>query len=246
MEKYWVLVNDVIKRADVLLLVLDARMIRETRNYEVEQRVRYYNKPLVYVLNKCDLVEGQVDTRGLSPFVILSSTQHMGTLRLRQRIVIEAKRAGVNRRPILVGVLGYPNVGKSSLANALKGKKSAGTSISSGYTKGLQNIRAGSIALIDTPGVIPHGEKLKSKHVIMGSIDFAKVKDPDVAVMALMRKYPGLIESEFGVAVNYDYEQTLEEIALKKRIIKKGGKPDVERMSRAILQSWQRGELTAN
>jgi len=56
MTNYKVLVKDVIKKADVLLEVIDARFPDETRNSEVENEIVRLNKPFIIVINKCDLV----------------------------------------------------------------------------------------------------------------------------------------------------------------------------------------------
>ena len=63
---------------------------------------------------------------------------------------------GFGEEKFKVGVLGYPNTGKSSIINALKGRASAPTSPVSGYTKGMQWIRASKrMYLLDPPGVFP-------------------------------------------------------------------------------------------
>ena len=57
MRTFWNMVNDVIGDSDILLLVLDSRMAQGTRNLEIEDKVASSGKPLIYVLNKCDLVD---------------------------------------------------------------------------------------------------------------------------------------------------------------------------------------------
>jgi len=240
-------VNQVIKDADVLLLILDARLVEETRNKEVEDKVQGSNKPLIYVMTKCDLVDKEDLTRyrsTLKPSVFISSTKHLGTTKLRDRILIETQRAGIEKRRIKVGVLGYPNVGKSSLINAMTGRKAAPTSILSGYTKGVQKVRADNrIMFLDTPGVIPYKEKDFVKHAMIGTIDFARIKEPDIAVMEMMIQFPGRVEEFYGVEIKEDIDETLEEITIKKNILKKGAQPDTLRMARIILKDWQKGVI---
>jgi ribosome biogenesis GTPase A len=74
-------------------------------------------------------------------------------------------RRGLKERPLRVGVIGYPNVGKSALINRLLGKKRARTANKPGVTKSLQWIRVKTddsktkrgkeFELLDSPGVIP-------------------------------------------------------------------------------------------
>ncbi len=245
MKNFWKIVNDVINDADILLMILDARLIDETRNNEIETKVLKSGKPLIYVLTKCDLVDKNFVEKYkkiLIPSVFVSATEHLGTTKLRDRILIEAKRAYYEKKCVTVGVLGYPNVGKSSLINAMKGKHAAGTSITSGYTKGIQKVRIDKrIMLLDTPGVIPYKEHARLKHQLIGTIDFAKARQPDLAVIALMERFPGRIETFYGVKENEDVDEVIESIAKKRNILKKGGGPDADRMARMILKDWQKG-----
>lgn len=245
MANFWRVVNKVIQHADVLLLLLDARLVDETRNAEIEDKVNGLKKPLIYVITKCDLVEkeeAEKQIKNLKPSVFVSSKEHLGTTILREQILIEAKRFGIKNVPIHVGVLGYPNVGKSSLINALKGRKSASTSVLSGHTKGIQKIKADNrIVLLDTPGVIPYKERDFLKHTLIGTIDYTRSKEPDLVVMKLMEKLAGKIEEHYSVEVNDDKEKTIEDIAIKFNILVKGGKPDILRAARKILMDWQKG-----
>jgi ribosome biogenesis GTPase A len=245
MANYWKLVNDVIFQSDVLLLLLDARLVEETRNDEIEHKVKLRNKPLIYVITKCDLIpKEQLEhyKKELNPCVIVSSIKHFGTTMLRDRILIEAKRAGITDRLVKVGVLGYPNVGKSSLINSMKGRHVASTSIQSGHTRSVQEIRSDNrIMFWDTPGVIPYREKDRVKHALIGTIDFTKARDPEMAIIGLMAKFPKRIELFYGVDEKEDKDETIEEIAVKRNVLKKGGKPDSVRMARLILKDWQKG-----
>jgi len=247
MKNFWSIVNNVIDDADILLLLLDARLVDETRNEEVESKVKRQKKPLIYVITKCDLADKESVEKykkELYPSVFVSAKEHFGTTMLRNTILMEAKRAGI-KTELRVGVLGYPNVGKSSLINAMKGRKAASTSVLSGHTKHIQKIRADNrIILIDTPGVIPYQEKDPVKHTFIGTIDFNKAREPDIMSMELMMKFPGRIEKYYGVEINEDKEETLYAIAKKKCMLKKGGLPDLERTARMILKDWQKGVIT--
>jgi len=247
MKSYWKAVNKVIRESDVLLLILDARFVEETRNEEIEQKVKSSGKPLIYVLTKCDLAEKrnmEVLKRTLVPSVFVSAKEHWGSIKLRDRIMIEAKRAYGDREDVWVGVLGYPNVGKSSLINLMRGRHSAPTSSLSGHTRGAQFIRADKrIMFVDTPGVIPYMEKDEVKHVFIGTVDYTKAADPDIAAIELMRRFPGKIGSYYGVPEGEDKESALEAIAIRKKVLQKGGIPDMMRMARIIIKDFQRGRI---
>lgn len=239
-KNFWEIVNKVLEKSNIILEVLDARFIEETRNKEIEEKVKKTNKILIYVINKSDLVEKKrLEKIKLKPSVYVSSKNRFGTTKLLHTILRYAKK-----EDNIVGVLGYPNTGKSSVINALKGRSSASTSSFSGHTKGEQIIRINKkILLLDTPGVLPYKEKDKIKHVLIASLNPSQIKDPESAVIKLMQKFNGVIENYYNIKIRKDYEKSIEEIAFKNKKLKKGNLPDVDTMSRIILQDWQKGKI---
>jgi ribosome biogenesis GTPase A len=262
MSKFGWVVHKVIEQSDIVLEILDARFIEETRNKNIEEKVRLKNKILIHVINKCDYVdkkvldevkklsvEGGRDQNkpkvfqiGLTNCVFISAKKHLGTTLLKQKIKILAKKHKI-KNPT-VGVIGYPNVGKSSVINALKGRYSAKTSSEAGYTKGQQNLKISeNLFMIDTPGVISR-EKIKEQElVLVGAKNPYTIKDPDLAVIKLIRTHPGLIEKTYNVKIKLDKEETIEDIALKLNLKKKGNLPDIDRTSRKILHDWANGKI---
>jgi hypothetical protein len=239
---FWKIVNDIIRNSDVVLEVLDARFVDETRNEEIEFKAKKFGKKIIYVINKCDLVSRKElleAKKNLKPCVFISSTKYHGTSILKKTIL----KVG-NKPRLRVGVLGYPNTGKSSLINALKGSKAAKTSPLSGYTKSEQWVRIDPrIMMIDSPGVVPFGEKEELKHILIATTDYSSAEDPDLLAMDLIKIYRGRIEMHYGVNFGMDPEKTLGEIALKHRKLKRGGLPDTETMGRIIIKDWQAGRI---
>ncbi len=284
-KEYPSLAKEVVLVSDVVIEVLDARFVDETRNKEMENFAMEKGKKIIYAINKADLVDikqlrSSGGLMGLNPYVLLSCKELMGRKRLRDQIKIEAKRLklpvededpllkaqhiekhkfGIGKAKFLkitkdahVGVIGYPNTGKSSIINMLAGRAIARVSTQAGFTKGIQKIRfAPGIILLDTPGVIIesenstlHREDLK-KHATIGVKTYDKTKNPDFVVSEIMKKYPGVLEKFYGIDANGDSEILLEELGRKLKFLRKGNLVDTDRTARAVLKDWQFGKIRA-
>jgi ribosome biogenesis GTPase A len=238
---FWATVEDVINRSDIVVLVMDARFPEESFNQDIEKMVREKGRRIIYALNKCDLIKSKPYVpKGLEPHVFLSGKKGYGITHLK---ILLKQNSPKNTEKPRVGIVGYPNVGKSSVINRLKGYGILRTSSQPGFTKGQQYVNTPGFLLVDTPGVIPRTEIGDSKHLKMVST-LMDNRDPEEAAEALMGMYPGLIESYFAVEMDEDKELTLEAIAKKKNWIMKGNKPDTTRTAKTILQLWQDAKIT--
>jgi ribosome biogenesis GTPase A len=241
MTEFWKAVNRVIEEADILIEVLDARNAEQTRNKEIENKIKKAGKKIIVIANKSDLVENKEKLREAQTktgAIIVSATKYSGMHSLKERIIIEGKRMGLKKPK--VGVLGYPNVGKSSVINALKGKASAPVSAYSGFTKGIRNVSAKRFMLIDTPGVMPYKENT-GMHATIGALDFSKIKDPELAVFEIMNENPGIMQNHYET--KGEYEEFIEEFAKKRHLLTKGAVPDTKRAATTILRDWQTGKI---
>lgn len=240
-RNYWDIVDHVIYEADIVLEILDARFPELTRNQEVEDKVARQSKQLIFVMNKCDLVSQQYCEdwkRKLKSAVFISSKLHQGTKMLRDEILKYAKS-----EKVVVGVVGYPNVGKSSVINVMKGRASAKTSSMSGLTRALQKIKiTNRIMMLDTPGVLPYHEKDRAKHTLIGAISPEHIKDAEGVAMELIDLLQGKIEAHYGVNGDDSYD-VLCNIAKKMNRMRKGNEPDTETTARMLLKSWQEGTI---
>jgi len=239
-------VNHLIASSDIIICVLDARFISETRNPYLESVIKSQNKKIVYVLNKADLAR-DIPSIDISPYVLVSCKTRRGVSELRDRIKIMAKQLG--KTPVNIGVIGYPNTGKSSVINLMLGRKEiARTSPEAGLTRGIQKLRlSDGIYLLDSPGIIPPTERFSElvKLAKIGASTFDRAKDPDVAVHELMKQHPGLFERFYNIGAKGDMEMLLEELGRKRGMLLKKGVIDIERVSRMILKDWQKGNIKA-
>lgn len=241
-QSFWTVVDGVIAEADILLEILDARAVKDTRNAEIEDKVRHSGKTLIYVMNKCDLAhKDKLDElkKTLVPSVFISCKTYHGISMLKERILIEGKKRGLEKPR--VGVLGYPNMGKSSVINALTGTGKARTSNISGFTRGKQYVGSRQFSLIDTPGVIPYGENDRVKNAMTGIN--TKSKHPEHDLLLIMETHRGIIELHYVVPLEKDKEKTLEKIAMKMHYVKKGNLPDTRRAAETILKLLQEGKI---
>ena len=113
-QKHFSVIEKVIDMSDILLEVLDARFVEDTRNPELEEEIQKKAKKIIYVINKSDLFS--LRNAELLPSIFVSCKNRKGVRELRD--MIKRSASGIKKpEKVVVGVIGYPNTGKSSLIN---------------------------------------------------------------------------------------------------------------------------------
>ncbi|XP_065917035.1 guanine nucleotide-binding protein-like 1 isoform X2 [Dysidea avara] len=92
---------------------------------------------------------------------------------------------------VTIGMIGHPNVGKSSLINGLVGKKVVSTSRTPGHTKHFQTIYlTPTVCLCDCPGLVFPSLVNKRIQILSGIYPIAQVREPYTAVGYLAERVP--------------------------------------------------------
>jgi len=98
-----------------------------------------------------------------------------------------SKNDGV-KTGVTVGVIGYPNVGKSSLINSMKKRRAVAVSGTAGYTTNLQTVELDKmVKIIDSPGVIMSSDD-ETALVLRNTLNSADVKDPITPITEILNR----------------------------------------------------------
>ncbi|TBU26707.1 hypothetical protein BD311DRAFT_698127 [Dichomitus squalens] len=257
--------HKVIDEADIIVLVLDARDPEGCRSRLVEEEVRRREaegKRLVFVLNKVDLVPRDNaeawlrylrHTTPTLPFKSASSNQRTNLSSSTAPALLRLLKAyKPSAQSITVGIVGYPNVGKSSLINSLKRSKVCAVAAQPGHTKELQTVQLErGLRIIDSPGVVfdeddfDDGKSARKSNLLLRNVvKVEDVADPVALVEEILaRTDPATIKKLYNVE---DYSSPLEfltMLALLTGRLLKGGTPDILAAARHVLMDWNHQKI---
>lgn len=235
------ILNKIKSECDLIIRVADARNPKTLFSFPT-------NKKTIIVFNKMDLLnEGELEKlRNKYKNAIFTSTRNRkGKGNLLHKLIAHAK---IEDRLIRVGVVGYPNVGKSSLINMMRGTRSAKVSATPGETRGVQWLKIKpNIIMYDTPGVITvkHSQKelVKTFSIVPQNVD-----DPEGAAFEIIKdiikkKGKELIEDKYKIKIedDKDYEEIIDLIAKRNGMVLKNNELDRLRASKKIILDFQKG-----
>ncbi|XP_077241423.1 GTP-binding family protein [Tasmannia lanceolata] len=157
-----------LKLMDVVIEVRDARIPLSTSHPQMDSWLG--NRKRILVLNREDMIS-TADRNAWSTYfsrqgikVVFANGQlGMGSMKLGRlakslAVGVNAKRRakGLLPRPVRAGVVGYPNVGKSSLINRLLKRRMCPAAPRPGVTRQLRWVHFGKdLELLDSPGILP-------------------------------------------------------------------------------------------
>jgi len=175
----------------------------------------------------------------------LQSSKCVGADTLLQLLKNYCRSADV-KTSITVGVVGFPNVGKSSLINSLKREKAVGVSPVPGFTRSMQEVVIDrNIKLLDCPGVIFDGDKNEGSGLVLRNcISVDQLEDPVGALESLHEKCKAEFLMEFYEIRRFaSADEFVCLVAHKFGRLKKGGVPDREAAARSVLRDLYTGKL---
>ncbi len=156
----------------------------------------------------------------------------------------------LNKAKVVVGLLGFPNVGKSSTINALVGAKKVSVSSTAGHTKHFQTLNLGDgLMLCDCPGLVfPTFVHSKSTLIVNGVIPVDSLRDYFSPVDAICSRISRTqITQLYGLDIpkwkQLDAITLLQCHATMRGFYKDKGRPDESRSARIVLKDFIAGKL---
>jgi ribosome biogenesis GTPase A len=246
-------------KIDVVVELLDARFPGASSNPLIERLRRDRERPCLKILNKADLAD---------PEATAAWVRHYGNEKLVRAVALSCKNpddvAKVPRlaaalaphrdsvlKPVRMMVMGMPNVGKSTLINALLKRKAAKTGDEPAITRMQSRFQLDERhELIDTPGLISPAIRRESDALMLAASHVigpeAYIAEEVATFLAdvLLERYPGLLRSRYDIETKgMDGYRLISAIAGKRGYLRKGGKPHYEKAALAFMQDYRSGLL---
>lgn len=243
---------------DLFIILLDARLPLTSFNPEIYKIAN--KKPILFIFNKVDKTNKDKINAFIPQYqkmgeVILSNLKDKKSiLKINSKInnfykLFDEKNKLKNKLtpPLKCVVLGIPNIGKSTLINALANSRVAKVGNIPGITKSEQWINCNKYLLLDTPGILMpklSNDDVGAKLAIVDSIriDALNLNEVIVEIYKLLSKTNKWVLEKINLAPSFDEEQIFAEInqyARRNKILKAGNEIDLNKSIKLLLQYFK-------
>lgn len=243
---------------DLFIILLDARLPLTSFNPEIYKIAN--KKPILFIFNKADKTNKDKINAFIPQYqkmgeVILSNLKDKKSiLKINSKInnfykLFDEKNKLKNKLtpPLKCVVLGIPNIGKSTLINALANSRVAKVGNIPGITKSEQWINCNKYLLLDTPGILMPklgNDDVGAKLAIVDSIriDALNINEVIVEIYKLLSKTNKWVLEKINLAPSFDEEQIFAEInqyARRNKILKAGNEIDLNKSIKLLLQYFK-------
>lgn len=250
---------ETLAKTDVVIEILDARLPEASSNPMIRELREFRQRPCLKVLNKSDLADPKATQAWLQYYnaqpgvkaVALSCKKAGDPAKIPALCRSLATHRNDLVKPLRMIIMGIPNVGKSTLMNALLKKRVAAVGDEPAVTKSQQTLDLGKgMTLTDTPGMMwpkiqydSDGYMLAASHAIGTNA----VMEEEVATFLgqlLLERYPQYLTTRYKSPVtDLDGAALLELIAERRGCRSKGGHLDLEKAALILLGDYRSGAL---
>ena len=247
------------ENTDLVIEVLDARLPEASCNPMVEELRVFRQRPCLKILNKADLADPVVTAawaayynaqQGVTAYA-MTTKKPADVNRIPDMCLKLAPHRGVPTKPLRIMIMGIPNVGKSTLMNALLKKRVAKVGDEPAVTKAQQKLYLGKhTVLVDTPGMLWPKIEMESDGLMLAAshaIGANALIEEEVAVFLaglLLEHYPHLLAARYGFKTEgMDPVGVVEGVAARRGFRVKGGEFDFEKAAHTLLQDYRTGAI---
>ncbi|CAN8260193.1 unnamed protein product [Cochlearia groenlandica] len=215
-----------------------------------EKWLKYLREEFPAVAFKCSTQEqrsnlGWKSSKASKPSNLLQTSDCLGADTLI-KLLKNYSRSHELKKSITVGIIGLPNVGKSSLINSLKRAHVVNVGATPGLTRSLQEVHLDkNVKLLDCPGVVMLKSSGNDASIALRNCKrIEKLDDPVSPVKEILKLCPTqMLVTLYKIPSFESVDDFLYKVATVRGKLKKGGLVDIEAAARIVLHDWNEGKI---